>query len=122
MARTLLRDDGMDQVLERIAAWEAAGLIDAVSYVVSAIALLGSPRPAKADKPASSPVGLLDGMGDGLRRVAGDQILRDLAGSTAVFNLGSGMILAVLVLFATQDAHEGMHAFIDKRQPSYKGH
>ncbi len=26
------------------------------------------------------------------------------------------------LLFATQDAHEGMHAFVDKRQPSYEGH
>jgi enoyl-CoA hydratase len=25
------------------------------------------------------------------------------------------------LLFATQDAHEGMHAFVDKRSPSYKG-
>jgi enoyl-CoA hydratase len=25
------------------------------------------------------------------------------------------------LLFATQDAHEGMHAFVDKRQPSYEG-
>jgi enoyl-CoA hydratase len=28
---------------------------------------------------------------------------------------------AFYLLFATQDAHEGMHAFIDKRQPSYEG-
>jgi enoyl-CoA hydratase len=26
------------------------------------------------------------------------------------------------LLFATQDTHEGMHAFVDKRQPSYEGH
>jgi enoyl-CoA hydratase len=25
------------------------------------------------------------------------------------------------LLFATQDAHEGMHAFVDKRQPTYEG-
>jgi len=31
MGRTLLRDEGVDQVLERIAAWEAAGLIDAAT-------------------------------------------------------------------------------------------
>lgn len=26
------------------------------------------------------------------------------------------------LLFATQDAHEGMHAFVDKRKPRYEGH
>jgi enoyl-CoA hydratase len=26
------------------------------------------------------------------------------------------------LLFGTRDAHEGMHAFVDKRQPSYEGH
>jgi len=25
------------------------------------------------------------------------------------------------LLFATQDSHEGMHAFVDKRQPTYEG-
>jgi enoyl-CoA hydratase len=29
---------------------------------------------------------------------------------------------AFYLLFATQDAHEGMHAFLDKRQPTYEGH
>ena len=71
--------------------------------VLSAIALVGSPRRPDAGQPASAGVGLLGGIGDGLRRVAGDQLLRDLAGSTAMFNLGSGMILAVIVLFATHD-------------------
>ena len=28
---------------------------------------------------------------------------------------------AFYLLFATQDSHEGMHAFIDKRQPAYEG-
>ena len=43
------------------------------------------------------------GIGEGLRRVAGDRVLRDLAGSTGLFNLGSGMLLAVVVLFATTE-------------------
>jgi enoyl-CoA hydratase len=25
------------------------------------------------------------------------------------------------LLFATQDAHAGMHAFVDKQQPTYEG-
>ena len=28
---------------------------------------------------------------------------------------------AFYLLFATQDAHEGMRAFIDRRQPTYEG-
>ena len=28
---------------------------------------------------------------------------------------------AFYLLFATQDAHEGMHAFVDRREPSYEG-
>ena len=78
-------------------------LIDAASYTVSAIALIGFGRAVDASRPTSAGAGLLGGIGDGLRRVAGDRVLRDLAGSTAVFNLGSGMILGVIVLFATQD-------------------
>ena len=78
-------------------------LIDAASYVVSAIALIGFGRAVDARRPTSTGAGLLGGIGDGLRRVAGDRVLRDLAGSTAIFNLGSGMILGVIVLFATHD-------------------
>lgn len=86
-----------------LAGGAVAILVDAASYILSAIALVGSPRRPEAGQPASAGVGVLGGIGDGLRRVAGDQLLRDLAGSTAVFNLGSGMILAVIVLFATHD-------------------
>ncbi len=50
-------------------------------------------------------------MGEGLRRVLGDRILRDLAGSTALFNLGSGMVLAVVVLFATSEVGVGAEGF-----------
>ena len=30
-------------------------------------------------------------------------------------------VKAFYLLFATQDSHERMHAFIDKRQPAYEG-
>jgi MFS family permease len=89
--------------LLEIAGGAMAIFIDAASYVVSALALVASGKPSGARKPASTEVGLVGGIGDGLRRVAGDHVLRDLAGSTAVFNLGSGMILAVIVLFATHE-------------------
>jgi MFS family permease len=89
--------------LLELAGGALAIFIDAASYIVSAIALVASGRPSDARKPASTELGLVGGIGDGLRRVASDHVLRDLAGSTAVFNLGSGMILAVIVLFATRD-------------------
>src|SRR5207247_10808524 len=40
----------------------------------------------------------------GIRMVFGDGALRDLAVSTATFNLASAMIAAVFVLYATRDA------------------
>jgi MFS family permease len=40
---------------------------------------------------------------DGPRIVLGDRVLRDLALSTAAFNLASSMILATFALFATRD-------------------
>ena len=89
--------------LVELAGGALALIVDAASYIVSAIAIFRSRPPADVDKPATADVGMVGGIGDGLRRVARDPVLRDLAGSTAVFNLGSGMILAVLVLFATRD-------------------
>jgi MFS family permease len=89
--------------LVQFAGGAAAVLLDAGAYLLSAIALFGSPRRGRPARPASRRIGLLGGIVVGLRRVAGDRVLRDLAGSTAVFNLGSGMVLAVIVLFATHD-------------------
>jgi MFS family permease len=88
--------------------------LDGLSYVISALAIAGSRRPAVADRPPAGRLagsGFIHEMGEGLRRVLGDRILRDLAGSTAVFNLGSGMLLAVLVLFATRDVGMGAAEF-----------
>ena len=78
--------------------------LDGVSYLVSAIAVAAA-RPPRDALPTPRPerVAMFAGIGEGLRRVAGDRVLRDLAGSTGLFNLGSGMLLAVVVLFATTE-------------------
>jgi len=94
---------GIGGTLVELAGGAVAILLDAASYLVSAIALVSSPKRLQPTRPELTRVGLLDAIVVGLRRVAGDRVLRDLAGSTAVFNLGSGMILAVIVLFATHD-------------------
>ena len=82
----------------------AAAALDGISYIVSALAIAG----LRADPPTTPPLhertddSFLDRNGRGAR-ARRDRILRDLAGSTAIFNFGSGMILAVLVVFATHD-------------------
>ncbi|MGZ8502013.1 MAG: MFS transporter [Candidatus Limnocylindrales bacterium] len=78
--------------------------LDGVSYLVSAIAIAAARQPEDPE-PAPRPerIAMVAGIGEGLRRVAGDRVLRDLAGSTGLFNLGSGMLLAVVVLFATTE-------------------
>jgi MFS family permease len=95
-----------------IAGAAAALSVDAASYGVSALAIAAS-RPPATQRRASSEerVGFMAAMGEGLHRVLGDRILRDLAGSTALFNLGSGMVLAVLVLFATSEVGVGAEGF-----------
>ena len=78
--------------------------LDGISYLVSALAIAGSGRDAARTAEATPlQAGFVESMGAGLRHVLGDRVLRDLAGSTAIFNFGSGMILAVVVLFATRD-------------------
>ncbi|MDP9481945.1 MAG: MFS transporter [Chloroflexota bacterium] len=78
--------------------------LDAVSYLVSAIAILAARPPRDSElAPRAERIAMFAGIGEGLRRVAGDRVLRDLAGSTGLFNLGSGMLLAGVVLFATTE-------------------
>jgi hypothetical protein len=93
--------------LLQLAGGAMATAVDGLSYLISAVAIWRS-RPTRpvvrpADGAETVRIGLLASMGEGLRRVAGDRVLRDLAGSTGMFNLGTGMMLAVVVLFATGD-------------------
>lgn len=93
--------------LLQLAGGAMATAVDGLSYLVSAVAIWRS-RPSHLvertpEATDAAKVGMLSGIGEGLRRVAGDRVLRDLAGSTGMFNLGTGMLLAVVVLFATGD-------------------
>jgi MFS family permease len=79
-----------------------AVIVDAISYLVSAVAVAASPRMVRpGSNPAERP-GLPE-MSRGFKLLVEDRMLRDLAGSTATFNLASSMIFAVLVVFATRD-------------------
>ncbi|HTC85973.1 MAG TPA: MFS transporter, partial [Candidatus Acidoferrum sp.] len=95
----------------------AALSLDGLSYGVSAIAIASSRRPTLTRRPTTMEPAITRGPGflremtDGLRVVWSDRILRDLAGSTAVFNLGTGIVLAVVVLFATREVGVGAAEF-----------
>ncbi len=93
--------------LLQLAGGAMATAFDGLSYLVSAVAIWRS-RPEHlveraAEATDAARLGLLPAIGEGLRRVAADRVLRDLAGSTGMFNLGTGILLAVVVLFATGD-------------------
>ncbi|HEX8939051.1 MAG TPA: MFS transporter [Candidatus Limnocylindrales bacterium] len=85
-----------------------AVVADAVSYLVSAVALAmrGPLRSMQSDPDVRS-----EGALAGLRAIARDRVLRDLAISTAIFNLATGIVLAELVLFATSDLGLGPAEF-----------
>lgn len=99
---------GLGGLLFNFVGGALAVLVDAMSYAVSAVSLATIPGRPQAD--GVNAKGDVRDRGslrwqllDGPRIVAGDRVLRDLAVSTAAFNLASSMILAIFALFATRD-------------------
>jgi MFS family permease len=94
-----------------------AVLVDALSYGISAISLAGIRRPGRdrpvmRDEPNPAVARTLRAqLLDGPRLVMGDRVLRDLALSTAAFNLASSMILATFTLFAVRELGIGAAGF-----------
>jgi MFS family permease len=84
-----------------------AVLLDAVSFLVSAFffGLIQSPEPVARDAPAAG--GRLRnvwrGVGEGLRFVAGNPLLRAAAGCASTFNFFLTLMSAVLVLYLARD-------------------
>ncbi len=99
---------GAAGTLISIAGASGALLLDAASYLVSALALLRAPARVDIDDARHDLEQVDAGLLGGLRVLLGDPALRDLAVSTAIFNMASAMIAAVFVLFAIRDA--GMDA------------
>ena len=90
-------------------------MIDVVSYLVASLALLRARPPERADRSARpdatrngdrSPSS--GGAWAGVAIVLRDRQLRDMAASTATFNLASSAIVAVFILFAATEV--GMDA------------
>jgi MFS family permease len=84
----------------------AAVAVDSASFLVSALAVgaIGAPEP-KPTVPEGGHARLLVGIGEGLRFVFGNVLLRAIAATTATSNLFSGIAAAVEIVFLVREVH-----------------
>jgi MFS family permease len=84
----------------------AAVTLDSVSFVVSAAAVgaIRAPEP-KPVVPAGGHPRFVPGIGEGLRFVFGNSLLRAIAATTATSNLFSGIAAAVEIVFLVRQVH-----------------
>jgi predicted MFS family arabinose efflux permease len=82
----------------------AAILLDAVSYVVSAVAIAGIGG-GEPEQPAADRRPLREEIGEGLRFVTAERSLRAIAGSAATLNLFGLLIFSILILYARRELH-----------------
>jgi MFS family permease len=93
---------GLAGGLVQLAGGPLAIVVDAVSFAVSAVCL-GRIRRLEPDPPLGTAGSLWREIGEGLRLVVGNPVLRGIAGSTATWNLFGNIAQTVLVLFATRE-------------------
>ena len=95
---------GLAGMLAQLVSAPIAVLLDALSYVVSAasVAAIRTPEPPPTDDEGPR-VPLRRSIGEGLRVVVGEPVLRAMAAEAALFNLFETATLTLLVLFATRE-------------------
>jgi len=99
---------GMSGPLVKFLTAPIAILLDAISFVLSAIALaLIRPRVAPAEEPdgeepTAPRVGVIQEIKEGLAAVFRNPVLRSIAGAAAIFNLFFGSLMATYTLFMTR--------------------
>jgi MFS family permease len=80
----------------------AAMIVDAASFVVSAIFLRSIRTPEPPPPPAEDRVGALKEAAEGMRTVAQHPLLRSLAVATPLAAFGTGMFFATYMIFVTR--------------------
>jgi MFS family permease len=80
--------------------------VDSISFLVSGLAVgaIRTPEP-KPETPEGGHPSMWHGMGEGLRFVFGNALLRAIAATTATSNLFSGVAAAVEVVFLVRTVH-----------------
>jgi MFS family permease len=94
---------GLGGILVSTLGAAVAVLVDALSFLVSALFLRGIRVTERAPAATSDRLGLATEIAEGLRAVARHRLLRVLAGCSAITNLFGRMFLAVYVLYMTRD-------------------
>ncbi len=84
----------------------AAVALDSASFLISAVAVgaIRAPEP-KPTVPESGHPRLVHGIGEGLRFVFGNALLRAIAATTATSNLFTGIAAAVEIVFLVRQVH-----------------
>lgn len=82
-----------------------AVIINAGTYLVSAIALLFIKRPEPEPTPAAAEGSVISRIGIGLRLIAQNRYLRAIAGEAATYNFFNQAFWAVLILYLSRDLH-----------------
>lgn len=76
--------------------------VDAVSYLVSAASLAGIRAREPEPEPPGERSSVLGSIGEGLRAVFGNPVLRHLATQSATFNLFENVVVTVLFVYAVR--------------------
>jgi MFS family permease len=94
---------GMGGVLVQLLTAPIAILVDAVSFLASALLIRNIRAPETAPAPRDKPAGVFGEIREGLSFVLRDPILRVLAASATVMNFGLGVFSTVFILYLTRD-------------------
>jgi MFS family permease len=92
-------------VLIQLAGAARVVTIDALSFLVSVLSLVAIRRAEPASVRPAEGSGFRSDLSEGLRLVLGNRLLSALAWCAATSNLGTNIVLAVLVVYAYRDLH-----------------
>jgi MFS family permease len=100
-----LAGPGLAGVLVEALTAPVAVLVDAISYLVSAIFLFRIRKEERAPTPAERQAGpgMKAEVAEGLRWVFGNRYLRWIAASTAIFNFFASIIFSIFLVFAVRE-------------------
>jgi MFS family permease len=94
---------GLAGALVQLLTAPVAILVDAFSFILSALCVGSIRAPEPAPRPASERRGVWAEMAEGLRVVYGHRVLRPLAEALALHFLFAGMMYSMLVLYAVRE-------------------